>query len=332
MKKERILEYIGNIAQIGGSRPYVLVDGWGRNLRCIDIDSGNGLKYTILPDRGMDISLASFKGTNLVYLTPNSETHPAFFEPEKLGWLRTFNGGLLTTCGLTYLGAPTNDKGEELGLHGRYSTIPAKKVADLSQWSGDEYIIKIKGISEEASLFGNKLRLERELTTVAGTNDIEITDTITNFGFTPSPYMILYHMNFGYPMLSEDSELVLNAEHTAPRDEIAAAAINDFKRFSVPQVDFSEQVFIHKMKNEINKNCMVTLRNKRLGIAISITFNTDTLPYLIEWKMLGKGEYVLGLEPSNVPLNDRKSLRESKKLPHIKSGESIVNKINIIIN
>ena len=102
MKRDEIQKYTGNQAQIGGTRHYVLSDGWGKGLRAIDINSGNGLHYTIMPDRGMDISLASFKGNNLVFLTPNGETHPSFFEPEDLGWLRTFTGGLLTTCGLTF--------------------------------------------------------------------------------------------------------------------------------------------------------------------------------------------------------------------------------------
>ena len=79
MKKTNISQYIGNQAQVGGTRHYVLTDGWARNLRCIDVNSGSGLQYTILPDRGMDISLASFNGINLVYLTCNGETHPSFY-------------------------------------------------------------------------------------------------------------------------------------------------------------------------------------------------------------------------------------------------------------
>ena len=170
------MQYIGNQSQIGCSRHYLLTDGWGKGLRAIDVNSGGGLQYTILPDRGMDISLASFKGTNLVYLTCNAETHPSFFEPEYLGWLRTFTGGLLTTCGLTYIGGPVNDGDEHLGLHGRYSTIPARQVADLSEWTGDDYCIKIKGTVEEGAIFGNKLRMEREIKTIRGHNNILITD------------------------------------------------------------------------------------------------------------------------------------------------------------
>ena len=329
MKRTEIQQYIGNQSQLGGSRHYVLTDGWGRNMRCIDITSGSGLQYTILPDRGMDISLASFKGTNLVYITCNGETHPAFFEPENIGWLRTFSGGLLTTCGLTYLGSPVNDEGEQLGLHGRYSTIPAKQVADLSEWIGDDYHIKVKGIVEEGHMFVYKLRLEREIETIQGTNKLRINDTVTNFGNKPSPYTILYHMNIGYPLLSEDSVLVIDPVKTMPRDDSAASGINEFKKFTKPQAGFREQVFDHLMKADSNGETITTLQNPKLGVALSIKFRVAQLPYLVQWKMLAQGEYVLGLEPCNIPGKNRKTLKEENILPWLNPGESSSNVIEI---
>jgi len=336
MNRERILQYIGNMAQIGGARHYVLTDGWGRNLRAIDVSSGSGLQYTVIPDRGMDISLASFKGINLVYLTCNGETHPGFFEPENLGWLRTYAAGLLTTCGLTYLAGPVTDGNENLGLHGRYSTIPARQVADLSGWIGDEWVgddyqIRIKGIVEEGVLFGNKLRMEREISTVQGHNNIVITDKITNFGFRPSPYTILYHMNMGYPLLSEDAELIVDTIKTMPRDAEAEKGLKEFNRFVKPSSDFREQVFIHTPRVDKDGFSSVTLQNKKLGISLTIRYDGVKLPYLIQWRMLGMGEYVVGLEPSNVPLKNRKELRESGQLPLIEPGESTVNRIEVIL-
>jgi hypothetical protein len=331
MKRTELQQYIGNQAQLGGSRHYELTDGRARNLRAIDVNSGSGLQYTIMPDRGMDISLASFKGTNLVYLTCSGETHHSFFEPEKFGWLRTFAGGLLTTCGLTYLGAPVTDEGEELGLHGRYSTIPARQVADISGWVGEEYHIRHKGIIEEAHMFGNKLRLEREIKTVLGQNILQISDTVTNFGFSPSPYTIIYHMNLGYPMLSEHAELFIDPSSTLPKDESAAEGLGNFRQFSKPQAGFREQVFIHKMKADKKGETMVKLQNKKTGIALTIKFNVVSLPYLMEWKMMGQGEYVLGLEPANIPLNNRKELREGNILPVLLPGESITNSIEVIL-
>ena len=331
MQKSEILKYIGNLSQIGGCRHYTLSDGWSRGLRAADINTGSGLQYTVLPDRGMDISLASFKGMNLVYLTCNGETHPAFYEPEGIGWLRTFAAGLLTTCGLTHLGPPSFDDGEQLGLHGRYSTIPAKQFADLSGWVGDEYHYKLKGIVEEGYLFGKKLRMEREIVSVSGQNKIRITDTITNFGNIASPYTILYHMNFGYPLLSEDAELIIDPESTLPRDADAVPGINDFRNFIKPQQSYPEQVFFHTMKGDREGKTSVTLRNKKLGKSVTIQFNVKQLPYLIEWKMMGVGEYVVGIEPANVLCKSRKSLRDEDALPIMQPGETTTNVIEIIV-
>ena len=327
--RDRLSQYTGNQAQSGGTRHYALTDGPGRNMRCIDVNCGSGLNYTVLPDRGMDISLASFRGNNLVYISPNGETHPAFFEPEGFGWLRTFSGGLLTTCGLTYLGAPVEDDGEKLGLHGRYSTLPAKQVADLSEWIGDEYHIKLRGIVEEGQIFGTKMRLEREISSIIGKNSLHIKDTITNFGFKKSPYTILYHMNLGYPLLSEDSELIINPVETIPATTVAASGINEFRSFTKPQAGYEEQVFFHKMQNGKNDFAAVTLRNKKQGIALKINFNTVQLPYITEWKMMGMGDYVLGLEPCNIPPRNRKSLKEEGILPYLEAGESVTNNIYV---
>ena len=331
MGKEELLNFTSNVSQIGGARHYTLSDGWSRNLRGIDVNTGSGLQYTIMPDRGMDLSLASFKGINLVYLTCNGETHPAHYEPEGFGWLRTFAGGLLTTCGLTYLGAPTIDEGENLGLHGRYSTIPARQVADLSGWVNDAYVIKIKGIVEEGHFFGPKLRNERVYTSVLGHNSIIIRDTVTNFGNKPSPFMILYHINLGYPFLSEHSELIIDPLNTIPVNSAAGTGMKNFRSFIKPVDNYSEQVFCHTLRESDDGNASVTLNNKKLGISLQIRYNIHELPYLIQWKMLGKGEYVLGLEPSNVPGKNRKDLRTENSLPMLQPGESVTNCIEFIL-
>jgi Domain of unknown function (DUF4432) len=332
MKKDELISYTGNSTQTGGSRHYVLDEGRGRGMRGIDVNSGAGLQYTILPDRGMDISLAFFKGQNLVYLSCNGETHPAFFEPENFGWLNTFAGGLLTTCGLTYLGAPVKDGEEQLGLHGRYSTIPARQVTDLSGWTGDEYQIKIRGITEEGHLFGDKLRLEREISTVRGTNSIRIKDCVTNFGYRRSPYTILYHMNLGFPLLSEEAELIIDPEGSVPATPFAEEGIKDFRRFIKPRANIQEQVYFHKMKPGANGEAMVCLQNRKSGISLTIRFNTSQLPYLTEWKMMGMGEYVLGLEPCNVPARNRVALKEENLLPYLEAGESVINNIEVILS
>jgi hypothetical protein len=332
MDKSEILKYIGNLSQLGYCRNYTLTEGWARGMRAADINNGTGLQYTVLPDRGMDISLASYKGINLVYLTCNSETHPAYFEPAGSGWLRTFAAGLLTTCGLTYLGPPCVDNGEQLGLHGRYSTIPAKQFSDLSGWEGNDYNYKLKGIIEEGVLFGKKLRLEREISSVCGQNVIRISDSVTNFGSSPSPYTILYHMNFGYPLLTEEAELLIDPSETTPRDADAVSGIKEFRKFIKPQPAYREQVFFHTMKGNKNGEATITLNNMKVGIGVSISFNVHQLPYVNQWKMMGSGEYVLGIEPSNVFCKSRNILREENSLPVLQPGECTTNHLEIVVN
>jgi hypothetical protein len=332
MNKPELLNYIGNLSQIGGCRHYTLSEGWGRGMRATDINTGGGLQFTVLPDRGLDISLASYKGMNLVYLTCNGETHPSYYEPEGIGWLRTFAGGLLTTCGLTHLGPPCNDEGDELGLHGRYSTLPVKQLSDLSDWVGDEYHYKVRGIVEEGFLFGKKLRMDREIFSVCGQNKIRITDKITNFGNAASPYTILYHMNFGYPLLSEEAEFVIDPLETTPRDVDAAPGIKEFRNFIKPQQFYKEQVFFHTMKGDQHGETAVTLKNKKVGVAVNIKFNINQLPYITQWKMMGIGEYVLGIEPSNVKCKSRKTLRVENALPMLQPGEMTTNIIEISVD
>lgn len=327
----KVLKYIGNISQIGGVRPYELSDGWARKMRAIDVNTGSGFQYTILPDRGMDISLASFKGKNLVYLTCNGETSPYYYESEGIGWLHTFTGGLLSTCGLTHLGPPVLDDGEALGLHGRYSTLPARQVSDCSEWMDGDFHIKLKGTIEEGHLFGHKLRLVREISSILGRNELEISDTITNFGSKLSPYTILYHINLGYPLLSEDAELIIEPLLTSPRDKNAEPGLNEFRKFIEPQDAYDEQVFFHQMKGDESGITTASLLNKELGFKLTLEFNINQLPFLTQWKMMGSGEYVLGLEPGNVFSKSRKQLREESSLPFLEPQATVTNRLKIKI-
>ena len=322
MKKSELLQYIGNLSQMGGSRHYTLNEGWGRGVRATDINTGGGLQYTVLPDRGMDISLASFRGINLAYITYVGEANPAFYDSEGAGWLRTFGGGLLTTCGLTNFGPPCEDDGEHLGLHGRISTAPARQFADLSGWDGNNYCIKVRGIVEDGVLFGTKMRLEREISSVMGQNLIRIQDKVTNFGNKPSPFTILYHMNFGYPLLSEDAEFIIEPSVTIPRDAEAISGFKEFKKFIKPQASYNEQVFYHTMKGDNDNIAEATIRNRTVKISVTVKINVKQLPYITQWKMMGSGEYVLGIEPCNAPCKSRKALREENLLQFLQPGES----------
>ncbi len=318
---EGILKHVGNISQIASVGHYRFNDGPGMGMRAVEVKNGSGLSFTVLPDRGMDISLANYKGVNLAYMTPNSEIHPAFYEPDGVGWLRTFNGGLLTTCGLAHFGPPADDGGK-LGLHGRYSTIPARQFRDNSRWDGDKYLVELLGIVEEARLFGSKLRLARKITCVAGDPAICIEDKVENFGAETSSFMILYHVNLGYPLLSEHAVLKTASIESEARDEEAQKGFKDKFRFCPPRPGFKEQVFYHKIRPDRKGFAKAGLLNEKLGISFEVKFDVSSLPFLTQWKMMGCGDYVLGLEPCNAPCMERDELKRRKLLQYLEPGQS----------
>jgi hypothetical protein len=73
------------------------------------------------------------------------------------------------------------------------------------------------------------------------------------------------------------------------------------------------------------------LKNIALGMALTMRIKTAQLPFLTQWKMLGEGEYVLGLEPCNVTMKNRKTLRDENILPLLQAGESVTNCLEILL-
>lgn len=329
--RDELLRRVGNPAQLGGTRHYTLSDGRAKNVAAVDVDTGSGFRFTVLPDRGLDISLASYKGLKLVYLTPNGEVHPAFYEPESIGWLRTFFGGLVTTCGLTYLGPPCFDEGQQLGLHGRYAASPARQVCDRSGWDGDDYRIEISGMVEECAVFGDKIRLTRTITTTLGSKALTICDVAENFGYATSPFTILYHVNAGFPLLDVSARLSLTAKKSFSLDETSAAGFEQWTEVSEPIPGFAEQNFLHTMACGQDGRAAAALVNRGLfdGLALYVRFDPDELPYLNQWKMMGEGDYVMAIEPCNSPCTPRSELRAEGLLPMLEPGESRTSRVEI---
>ena len=187
LTKEEFMKYVGDPSQVADARPCVLSEGKADGVRAIEVKTGGGLHFTVLPTRGMDIAWAEYNGKALSFISKTGVTHPAYFEKDGLSFLRGFFCGLVTTCGLTYFGAPCEDDGQSLGLHGRISNTPADGVCIEKYWDGDEYILKIRGQVRESSVFGENIVLIREIETKLGGKSLKITDKIQNQGFNQQP-------------------------------------------------------------------------------------------------------------------------------------------------
>jgi hypothetical protein len=322
-EKAELLQRVGRIDQIAGIRPVELLDAKGRGSRVFDVWTGSGLRFQVNAERSLDISACETKGTPLSWRSPAGDVHPAYYEPSGIGWLRSFAGGLFVTCGLNQYGSPCQVSGEELGLHGRISNSPAENICARTSWLNDEYILEISGKVKQALLFGENLTLERIISTKMGSNEIKIEDKVTNEGFEPTPHMILYHFNLGFPLVSKKTKLIVNSSEILPRDDNARQGLSHWSDFQLPTKGYQEQVFIHSPVPDENGNSKIELIEPEIGLGVRWLFSSKELPYFMEWKMMGQGSYVIGIEPSNCKgLAGQKLSGDMNLLPILSPGES----------
>ena len=100
-----LLKRVGDISQIAGFRRSTRTEGNENGVSAVDFYTGTGFFFTVLPDRGLDISFASYRGIPLCWRSSTGDVAPHFYETQGDGWLRSFYGGLLTTCGMVNVGS-----------------------------------------------------------------------------------------------------------------------------------------------------------------------------------------------------------------------------------
>jgi len=319
---------IGDPHQVAGARGSVLTDGKADGVRAVDVTTGSGLSFTVLPGRGMDIPFASFKGKAVGFFSGTGITSPAYYEEPGLEWRRSFYAGLLTTCGIANAGAPSTDQGKSFGLHGRVANAAAENLCVDQDWEGDEFSIRLKGTMRETEAMVENLALTRTVTTRLGAKGFRLHDRVTNRGFSAHPLMLLYHFNFGFPLLSPSARVVGPISKTAPRDEQARKdrGVEECLTFPEPLQGYAEKVFFHTMAARPDGSTFVSLVNRDTGdgspLGIVLRWNQKELPTFTQWKMPCKGFYVVGLEPGNITPMGRGPLREQGALPMLEGQAS----------
>lgn len=329
---------VGRIEQIGGLRRLRLVEGPEAGVEQIQVRTGAGLAYTVSPDRGLDISLAEFGGVPFSWQSPNGDVHPAYFDDRGFAWLRTAAGGLLMTCGFTQAGGAGVDNGEELGLHGRAHHLAARQVSATGEWEGDDYIMRVRGIVEQSRIFGEFTRLTREITSKLGSNRITITDHYENLAFVPTPLMLLYHFNFGFPLLSEATQISFPSRKVEPH--LPQHPMQGIDSWQAPDPTYAERVYLHKDIVSDNHNwAAATIHNPAFPlpagsnpINVRLSWDTNTLPNLVQWRMAGAGAHVLGIEPANCHVNGREASRAEDTLVMLKPGARYTCNLELDIN
>ena len=317
---------VGNMDQVAGVRTVQLDDGNERPGRAALIHSGAGLQLTVLLDRCLDIAAASYHGKAMGWRSTTGDVAPQFFEPEGYRWLRSYFGGLVTTCGLINVGAPRPDSPlSGNGLHGRIGNTPARDLRIVQEWEEDEYVLSVTGAMRETAVFGENLTLTRTVSTRLGEPRFWIHDVVVNEGFKDTTYMLLYHCNIGWPALDAGSEMISPSRSVRPRDAEAAGGKENWARMDPPTHAYKEKVYYHDMAEAEDGSVTVAMVNdgfdRGAGFGVYLKYYKKELPRFVQWKQMGEQDYVIGFEPCNCGVEGRDIDEKQGRLNTLEAGE-----------
>lgn len=291
------------------------------------IDNGE-LTITLVPTRGMGILNVKRDGKRILgWDSPVKEVvNPAFIDLESrngLGWLDGFNE-MLVRCGYEWTGHPgVDDNGQLLSLHGRVQNTPASSVK-VTIDDAAPHKITIEGEVSERTFKKAELVTLTKLEVTPGANRFSLHDTLTNKADYDDEYQIIYHSNFGRPILEEGAKVTAAASEISPFNDYAKAGLKEWQTYLGPTKGFDEMVFNLKPIGDENGNSLAVLHNKAGNSGVALGYNVTQLPVLTLWKNTDTEQqgYVTGIEPGTSYAYNTKYQRPLGLVPTIKAGES----------
>jgi hypothetical protein len=319
----------------------------------VTIDNG-AMRIVVVPTRGMSIlSVTKYPNRNsgtgtsmeLQWNSPVKEVvHPQNMNLSSrggLGWLDGFNEWMVR-CGLESAGHPgkdefvnnVGDKVEmDLTLHGKIGNIPASKVTVIVDRQ-PPYRIRLQGIVHERMFHGPKLELMTEISTVPGSNSLRISDKVLNHSASEQEFQMIYHTNFGRPLLEEGAKTLVAADKIEPMNAHAAKSIQTASVYGPPTAGFVEQVYLAYPKSDSSGLSHALIKNRASDRGVSMTWKTSQLPFFTLWKntTAESDGYVTGLEPgTGFPFN-RNIERRFGRVPKLRPGESRLFELDFVLH
>lgn len=291
----------------------------------ITIDTGN-LQLVVIPTRGMGLYKAQSGDVALSWKSPVDEVvHPAFINLEErggLGWLDGFNE-MLVRCGFEWSGHPSTENGRLLTLHGRVQNIPASRVV-VSVEAAAPHRITVKGLVKEKTFKFSNLETWAGVSVTPGERAFHVHDELRNLSDYEREYQIIYHANFGSPLLEGDARFQAAAQEVSPFNDYAKAGLVSWQTYLPVTPGFDEMVFNIKPYADADGASLAMLSNKAGNRGVALGFNVQQLPVLTLWKNTDSAAdgYVTGIEPGTCYPYPRHIEREQGRISKVGSGET----------
>lgn len=287
----------GALAEI---RAAEFTDGPQRGIRYLDVRTGGGLRFDVLIDRGLDLGAAEFEGRSFAWRSPTGLRHPALVEVgDDFGRLRAMSG-LLVTGGLDHVFTPREVDASGYrhaqratlrhGLHGRVADLVAEHVTWGLSVDGPAPQIWIEGDVRQVALFGEHLTLNRRIETPIGGSSIRLVDRVRNEGSLPQDHRLLYHVNIGWPALTEGTRFEVDGEGA---ELLTPVEYGTSGRMPAPTPGAEEVAAVHRLSGTRRASAITPASAFRLDVVPDAS-----LPYLVEWIHARATEYGAALEPS----------------------------------
>ena len=179
-------------------------------------------------------------------------------------------------------------------------------------------------------MLGEHITMTRTIRSWLGRSEIEIEDVVENRGFDATPHMFLYHMNVGFPVVSEMSRFVAPVITTESRDGDRPDPLTSFV---APSTALGEQVFFHTLAPDEDGIVRVGITRRSpepLGVAIS--YPLSDFPYFTQWRVMRPGTYAVGLEPGNCHVEGMRIEREKGRLQELGPRETRAYRLSVQIS
>ena len=289
--------------------------------------SNGVIDMDVVPTRGMGIAEVRCGDLRLGWDSPvRGPVHPAhvpLHEPSGLGWLDGFDEWFVR-CGLHSNGAPEFDDHGQLvhPLHGRIANQPAHRV-DVSI-DPDKSQLELTGVVDEVRFHFQKLRLTSTIRMKTGETHFQIHDQVTNLSGSPATAQLLYHINFGQPLLGKGAEVVAPAKRAVPRNDHSAQKVADWNRYGVPKPGFPEEVYFLDLAGDADGRTLVVLKSPDSQRGVALRYHIQQLPCFTLWKNTTAEEdgYVTGLEPGTNFPNPRSFEEQQGRVIELAPGAS----------
>lgn len=292
----------------------------GAQIPALQIETAGGVSLTAIPDRALDLYDLRFGGQAISHTkTPAALSSRHFKEDGAAGFSRNFFVGMMTTCGLIQAGRPCKEGDRAFGLHGCISNTSAKSVRVCE----DDDALRVHAVVHERHPEGEHMRLERTLSVYHEGGRIELHDRITNLGENETPYMIMYHVNFGEPFLSP--ALRMSGRFFSAENRDTGLAATQEELLTVCPRGAWQQEKVYYTRPDWAQG--FTLENPDMGAGVHLTAAGDGLDFGGVWQNYVDAPYALGLEPCVCPGLGRVNARARGLLPILAPGRSRENTV-----